>query len=115
MDSVTSRVLSPQYMIWMLALAAVVLTAKTSALKRPAWTVIVAALVTTSSYGPMGAYGTTFNVYGSPFIMVVRNLLLLFAAIDATVAMIALVRARRSGDRGAVQPVVAGSHAASAQ
>jgi hypothetical protein len=97
---VTSRVLSPQYMIWMLALAAVVLTAKASALKRPAWTVIVAALVTTSSYGAMGAYGTTFNVYGSPFIMLVRNLLLLFAAIDACAAMVALVRNRRSESRG---------------
>lgn len=96
---VTSRVLSPQYMIWMLALAAVVLTAKTSALKRPAWTVIVAALVTTSSYGAMGAYGTSFNVYGSPFIMLVRNSLLLFAAIDATVAMIALLRERRQENR----------------
>jgi hypothetical protein len=93
---VTSRVLSPQYMIWMLALAAVVLTAKASALKRPAWTVIVAALVTTSSYGAMGAYGTSFNVYGSPFIMLIRNLLLLFAAIDACIAMIALVRDSRT-------------------
>ena len=91
---VTSRVLSPQYMIWMLALAAVVLTARTSALKRPAWTVIVAALVTTSSYGAMGAYGTSFNVYGSPFIMLVRNSLLLFAAVDACLAMVTLVRQR---------------------
>jgi hypothetical protein len=86
-------------MIWMLALAAVVLTAKASALKRPAWTVIVAALVTTSSYGPMGAYSTSFNVYGSPFIMLVRNGLLLFAAVDATVAMIALLRKRRHESR----------------
>jgi len=91
---VTSRVLSPQYMIWMLGLAAVVLTAKASALKRPAWTVIVAALITTSSYGPMGAYGTSFNIYGSPFIMLVRNLLLLVAAIDVCVTMIGLIRNR---------------------
>jgi hypothetical protein len=93
---VTSRVLSPQYMIWMLGLAAVVLTAGASRLKRPAWTVVAAALVTTSSYGAMGAYGTTFNIYGSPFIMLIRNLLLLVAAIDACVAMVALVRDRRS-------------------
>jgi hypothetical protein len=101
---VTSRVLSPQYMIWMLALAAVVLTARISAIKRAAWTVIVAALVTTSSYGAMGAYGTTFNVYGSPFIMLVRNGLLLFAAVDATVAMIALLRERRRESRGVLEP-----------
>ncbi len=101
---VTSRVLSPQYMIWMLALAAVVLTAKASALKRPAWTVIVAALVTTSSYGAMGAYGTSFNVYGSPFIMLVRNLLLLFAAIDAGIALVMLLRNRRV--QPATQPEV---------
>ncbi len=106
---VTSRVLSPQYMIWMLALAAVVLTAKASALKRPAWTVIVAALVTTSSYGVMGAYGTSFNVYGSPFIMLVRNLLLLFAVVDACVVMVALVRRRAEGHDEAVQPTAAQS------
>jgi hypothetical protein len=92
---VTSRVLSPQYMIWMLGLAAVVLTAGNSRLKRPAWIVIGAAVLTTSAYGPMGAYGTTFNVYGPAFIMLIRNLALLVAAIDASIAMYDLVRRRR--------------------
>lgn len=93
---VTSRVLSPQYMIWLLGLAAVVLTAATSRLKRPAWTVVAAAILTTSAYGSLGAYVTYYNVYGSPFIMLVRNLALLFATVDACIAMIALVRDHRS-------------------
>lgn len=109
---VTSRVLSPQYMIWMLGLAAVVLSAGGSRLKRPAWIVIGAALVTTSAYGPMGAYGTTFNIYGPAFVMLVRNLALLVAAVDACVAMVRLVRARRTGPEGAaVAPTAAQSPA----
>ncbi len=92
---VTSRVLSPQYMIWMLGLAAVVLTAGRSRLKRPAWTVVAAAILTTSAYGPMGAYGTTYNVYGPAFIMLIRNVALIVAAIDASVTMVRLVRERR--------------------
>jgi hypothetical protein len=92
---VTSRVLSPQYMIWMLGLAAVVLTAGTSRLKRPAWIVIGAAILTTSAYGPTGAYGTTFNIYGPAFVMLIRNLALLIAAIDASATMVRLLRRRR--------------------
>lgn len=91
---VTSRVLSPQYMIWMLGLSAVVLTAGASRLRRPAWIVIAAAILTTSAYGPMGAYGTTYNVYGPAFIMLIRNLALIVAAVDASVAMVRMVRSR---------------------
>jgi glycosyl transferase family 87 len=89
---VTSRVLSPQYMIWMLGLAAVVLTARRSLLKRPAWIVVAAAILTTSAYGPMGAYGTTYNVYGPAFIMLIRNLALIVAAVDASLTMVRLLR-----------------------
>jgi hypothetical protein len=92
---VTSRVLSPQYMIWMLGLAAVVLTAGKSRLKRPAWTVVAAAILTTSAYGPMGAYGTTYNVYGPAFIMLIRNLALIVATVDASATMIKLLREDR--------------------
>jgi len=89
---VTSRVLSPQYMIWMLGLSAVVLAARDSSLKRPAWTVVAAAILTTAAYGPMGAYGTTYNVYGPAFVMLIRNIALLVAAVDATWTMVRLVR-----------------------
>ena len=99
---VTSRVLSPQYMIWMLGLAAVVLSARTSRLRRPAWIVVAAAILTTSAYGPMGAYGTTYNVYGPAFIMLIRNLALIVAAVDATLTMVRLVREPRV--RAAVAP-----------
>jgi hypothetical protein len=98
---VTSRVLSPQYMIWLLGLAAVVLTAKAGALRRPAWMVVAAAVVTASAYGPLGTYNSTYNPYGSPFIMLIRNAALLIAAIDACIAMVMLVRQRRAGLRSA--------------
>ena len=93
---VTSRVLSPQYMIWMLGLSAVVLTARNSSIKRAAWTVVAAAILTTAAYGPMGAYGTTYNVYGPAFIMLIRNIALIVAAVDATWTMVRLVRGGQS-------------------
>jgi Glycosyltransferase family 87 len=71
---VTSRVLSPQYMIWLLGLAAVVLSTGKSRLVRPAWVVIGATILTTS------AYGSADNT-------LIRDLALLFAAIDASVTM----------------------------
>jgi glycosyl transferase family 87 len=77
---VTSRVLSPQYMVWMLGLAAVVLTAGTTGLARPAWLVLGAMVLTTV-------------LFKSPAAILVRDLLLLAAAIDACVAMVALLRA----------------------
>jgi len=104
---VTSRVLSPQYMIWMLGLAAVVLSSGRSRLRRPAWTVVAAAVLTTSAYGPMGAYGTTYAIYGSPFIMLIRNLALLAATVDATVAMVRLLRERRENAEPLVEPAAA--------
>lgn len=76
---VTSRVLSPQFMVWMVGLAAVVLTAGATRLARPAWLVLVAVLL-------------TFDLGVSPERDVLRNLVLLAAAIDASVKMIGAVR-----------------------
>jgi hypothetical protein len=81
---VTSRVLSPQYMIWLLGLAAVVLTAGSTRLARPAWIVIGATILSTSTFK-------------SPQNTLVRDLALLIATIDASIAMIAAIR--RPSDR----------------
>jgi len=78
---VTSRVLSTQYMVWLLALTAVVLTAGTGRLARPAWLVVGATILTTS-------------VFGSAENSLVRNLALLVATIDASLGMVSLLRAR---------------------
>lgn len=79
---VTSRVLSPQYVIWLLGLASVVLTAGSTRLARPAWIVIGAVILTTSAYG-------------SADITTIRNLALTVAALDASIAMFTLVRRPR--------------------
>jgi hypothetical protein len=91
---VTSRVLSSQYLVWTLGLGAVLLSTRGSRLYRPAWIVLGAAVITAAAYGPLGAEGP-FPIYGSPFNMVVRNLALVFAAIDASVAMILALRPDR--------------------
>jgi glycosyl transferase family 87 len=77
---VASRVLSTQYMVWLLAMAAVVLTAGTPRLARPAWLVVGASALTTSAFG-------------SPEVTLTRNLILLAAAVDATIAMTRLLAA----------------------
>ncbi len=81
---VTSRVLSPQFMLWLLGLAAVVLTTGGTRLARPAWTVV-------------GAVILTAGLYLSPANFVLRNTALLVAAIDASVAMVVAVRRPSQG------------------
>jgi Glycosyltransferase family 87 len=79
---VVSRVLSPQYMIWVIGLAAVVLTAGTTRLARPAWIAVGAAVLTAT-------------IYASSANMLVRNAALLVAALDAVLGMIAVLRKGR--------------------
>ncbi len=93
---IASRVLSPQYMVWLFGLAAVVLTESRSRVSRPAWIVIAAAILTTAAYGPEGAWGTA-PVYGSAFNIGLRNLALVVAAADACAAMFLLLRRPRPG------------------
>jgi|GEM_PF-821900 len=88
---VTSRVLSTQYMIWLLALAAVVLTAGSPRFARPAWLVIGATILTTS-------------VFGSAENSLVRNLALLVATVDASAGMVSLLRPPRQAAERLVQP-----------
>lgn len=71
---VTSPVLSPQYMVWLLGLAAVVLSAGPTRLGRPAWIVV-------------GATALSAVRFRSPEVILVRDLLLLFAAADAATTM----------------------------
>jgi Glycosyltransferase family 87 len=76
---VTSRVLSPQFMIWMVGLSGVVLTAGRTRLARPAWIVIAAVVLTA------GLYQTSLN-------LVMRNTALLVAAIDACITLYLVLR-----------------------
>jgi hypothetical protein len=76
---VVSRVLSPQYMIWLIGLTAVVLTAGSWRMVRPAWIVL-------------GAVVITAGLYQAPANMLIRNLALLVAGLDAAMAMLLLLR-----------------------
>lgn len=80
---VISRVLSPQYLIWLVGLTAIVLSSRRTRLERPAWIVIGAVIITA-------------GLYQSPANFVIRNTALLVAAIDAAVTMTALVWKRRT-------------------
>ena len=76
---VVSRVLSPQYMVWLVGLSAVILTAGTRRMARPAWVAI-------------GAVVITAGLYQAPANMLIRNAGLLIAAIDAAIGMVYLLR-----------------------
>ena len=76
---VVSRVLSPQFMLWVIGVAAVVLGSERTNLERPAWLAIGAVLLTT-------------GIYLAPANMAIRNLVLLVAAVDATLIMVRLLR-----------------------
>lgn len=80
---VTSPVLSPQYMVWLLGLAAVVLSAGSARLRRPAWIVVGVAALSTATFK-------------SPELILIRDLALLCATVDATVAMVQALRLSRS-------------------
>jgi hypothetical protein len=76
---VTSRVLSTQYMVWLLGLAAVVLSADDTRLARPAWIVVGATALSTATFK-------------SPELTLIRNVALVCATVWAAVAMVQLLR-----------------------
>lgn len=80
---ITSPVLSTQYMVWLLGLAAVVLSAESSRLRRPAWIVV-------------GAAALSLATFKSPEVTLIRNLALLCATVDAAAAMVQLLVGRVS-------------------
>jgi Glycosyltransferase family 87 len=79
---VTSRVLSTQYMVWLLGLAAVVLSAGTTRLARPAWVVVGATALSTATFK-------------SPELTLIRDLALLAATVDAAIAMVGMLTKAR--------------------
>lgn len=83
---VTSPVLSTQYMVWLLGLAAVVLSAGSTRLWRPAWIVVGATALSTATFQ-------------SPELTLLRDLALLCATVDAAAAMVQVLRRSRSGSR----------------
>lgn len=80
---VVSRVLSPQYMIWLVGLCAVVLTSRRTRVARSAWLTVGAIVLTTGV------------VQGIAISLVTRNLVLLYASIDAAVVVSMVLLAHR--------------------
>jgi Glycosyltransferase family 87 len=79
---VTSPVLSTQYLLWLLGLSAVVLSAGTARLRRPAWIVV-------------GAAALSMATFKSPELTLIRDVALLCAAIDAAAGMVGVLREDR--------------------
>ncbi|WP_408647593.1 glycosyltransferase 87 family protein [Streptomyces geranii] len=84
--TITSRVISPQYMIWLLGLAAVCLTSHRTTQRPVAWLLLAAAAVSSVAYPAL--YGEVIQCSRTGVaVMVVRNGLLLAAAIMSFVRL----------------------------
>ena len=83
---VTSRVLSPQYLVWLLGVAAVCLTRRDSVMRRPAWTVLGAVSVTQLIF-PLFYHSLRGGQVYSGLILVGRNAALVAAAVMALTAL----------------------------
>ncbi|MES4893039.1 glycosyltransferase family 87 protein [Streptomyces sp. NPDC096012] len=80
--TVTSRVISPQYLVWLIGLAAVCLTHRASRMGAPALMVVLASFVTVLEF-PLGfTHVVTSDWYGIT-LLVLRNGLLAAAALTA--------------------------------
>lgn len=88
---VTSRVLSPQFMIWLVGLSGVVLCSTRTRLARPAAMVAVAVILSAGLYDPASSFDPPSNL-SSAFNLVFRNLVLLIALCDAVWTMVSVVR-----------------------
>ncbi|MFG2333775.1 glycosyltransferase 87 family protein [Streptomyces sp. NPDC048604] len=80
--TVTSRVISPQYMIWLVGLAAVCLVYRSSAMRRPAYLVLAATAVTQFEFPVWFSHVVDSDPLGL-LLLVVRNGLLVWASVAA--------------------------------
>ncbi|MGW0764878.1 glycosyltransferase 87 family protein [Streptomyces sp. NPDC002676] len=80
--TVTSRVISPQYLVWLVGLAAVCLCFRPSRMTAPALMVVVASFVTLLEF-PIGFSHVVMSDWYGITLLLVRNGLLLIAALTA--------------------------------
>lgn len=83
---VTSRVLSPQYLVWLLGVAAVCLTRRETLMRRPAWLVLGAVSVTQLIF-PLFYHSLRGGQVYSGMILLGRNAVLVVAAVLALCAL----------------------------
>lgn len=109
--TVTSRVISPQYLVWLTGLAAVCLTHRASRMTAPALMVAVASLVTVLEF-PLGFIHVVTSDWYGVTLMVVRNGLLVAASLAAarslwrsTVSPVPLAATPAATDRADESPV----------
>ena len=97
--TVTSRVISPQYLVWLLGLAAVCLTSRHTSQRPVAWLLLAAAAVSGLDY-PVLYSEVVHCTWTGVTVMVVRNGLL------AAAAVLSFVRLWRSARPAAAAPPV---------
>ncbi|MBA2948582.1 glycosyltransferase family 87 protein [Streptomyces himalayensis] len=84
--TVTSRVISPQYMVWLVGLAAVCLLFRGSRMAVPAWLVLAATLVTLLEFPVWFSHVVASDALGVT-LLYVRNGLLVAATVTAAVRL----------------------------
>ncbi|MFE7173551.1 glycosyltransferase 87 family protein [Streptomyces sp. NPDC057616] len=86
MFTATSRVISPQYMVWLVGTAAVCLCFRGSRMRLPVWLVVAAAFVTVLEFPVWFQHVVTSDTLGIT-LLVLRNGLLLAAAVFSAVEL----------------------------
>lgn len=76
---VVSKVLSPQFLLWMLALAGIALAFRETRMRRPLVLVVLASML-------------TFGILRWPELLIARNVLLVVAALDGSVILARMLR-----------------------
>jgi hypothetical protein len=82
---VLSEVLSPQYLIWLIGIGAVAVASPSCRVRRPVATVAVAVLLTRALLACWG--DLVSNGANGAYLLSIRNVVLVVAAVDATVTM----------------------------
>lgn len=82
---VVSEVLSPQYMIWLIGMGAVAIASPGTRVRRPVATVAIAMLLTRALMATFGEL--TSNGANGAYLVTLRNIALVYAAVDASLIM----------------------------
>ncbi|MFC7893999.1 glycosyltransferase 87 family protein [Streptomyces sp. NPDC057381] len=104
MFTVTSRVISPQYMVWLIGLAAVCLCFRASRMRLPVVLVLVASLVTVLEFPLYFAEVVASDPLGVTLLFVRNGLLVAAALLAARALWRDTVSRGRAGQRGRFSP-----------
>ncbi len=98
--TVVHEVLSPQYMVWLVGIGAVALCATNCRVRRPIFAVCIAVAITRATWN---GFGMLVGRQSTDFawLLVLRNVALVYAAVDASITLVKVLGVAQRGVRDA--------------